>query len=300
MARKTGYTIITPKALDLLELLYRYKYLRTSFIRQLLDCGEQGIINQLKRRREQGYCFKPREQLRGYNNLWSPRIHSITKKGEQLLIEHDRHPFKATRLHRAKGDAPVKNFAHAMMICDTLASIEIGINKTDCKFIPWTQIVAKLDHPDPMRLEFDTTYEGKRVKDKMVPDGMFGIQYPNGQASFFLLESENFNPIEPKDLNRASFLKKIIGYKDIKAKGTYKQLGIPNMHVLFVFPTPARVQTAKELVERIYGETSLFLLHDIPVQELLFKAPPPFPELLTSNWKRGGLEPIPLYTQLDR
>ena len=58
------------------------------------------------------------------------------------------------------------------------------------------------------------------MKGKLVPDGLFGIRYPNGQVSFFALESENFNPIEPKDLNRASTLKKLLAYHDIINKKT--------------------------------------------------------------------------------
>lgn len=261
----------------------------------MLECGKKGILHQLKYRQEQGYIFRPKEQRRGYNNLWCPNIHAITKKGEQVLIDHDRHPLKVTRLFRPKGDAPVKNFAHAMMICDSLASIEIGVKKSGCEFIPWTEIVDRVEAKDPQRFEFETRYQGSRVAGKLVPDGLFGIRYPNGQASFFVLEAENFNPVEPKDLKRASTLKKLLAYNDIIKNKKYKQLGIPNLRVLFVFPTKARTQHAVELAERLYGSTNMFLFHDIPAQELMFKAPPPFPELLTSDWKRAGLDSVPLY-----
>lgn len=297
MSKKSPDVIVTHKLLDLLELLYRYKYLRTSFIRLLLDCGEQGIIRQLRTRRKQGLIFKPPEQKRGYNNLYSPRIHSITKKGEDLLVAYDRHPLKATRLFRSKGDVPVKNFAHAMMICDTMASIEMGLRETGCEFIPWTAIVDRVEHPEPMKFEFSTFYKDKSVKGKLVPDGLFGIRYPDNTVSFFALEAENFNPIEPADLSRASFLKKVLAYQDIIQSKKYKQLGIPNLRVLFVFPTEARADHARELTERLYTNTNMFLFHNIPVQELLLKAPPPFPELVTSKWQRAGMDAIPLFNK---
>ena len=297
MRREKGQEVVTPQLLQLLELLSRYKYLRTSFIRQLLDVGQQGIIRQLQLRRDQGYIFKPREQLRAYNSLYSPRIHSITKKGEQLLARYGREPEKVTRLHRAKGDAPVKNFAHAMMICDATASIEIGCKQHDLGFIPWTSIVERVDHPDPMRLEFATSYQGKTVKGKIVPDGLFGIRYPNDQVSFFALEAEHFSPVEPKDLNRSSTLRKLLAYHAIIGKKSYQQLGIPNLRVLFVYPTKARAQHASELATRLFKTSNAFLFHDVPVQEELLKAPPPFPELLTGKWKRAGMEATPLYKQ---
>lgn len=290
---------MTQELLELLSLLYRYKYLRTGFIKELLGAGRWGIINQLQRRREQGYIFKPREQLRGYNNLYSPRIHSITKKGEQLLEQYGRHPLKATRLYRQKGDAPVKNFAHAMMICDATASIEIGCQQHGLEFIPWTEIVSRTTVEDPLRLTFSTTYQGKPVNGKLVPDGLFGIRYPDQTVSFFALEAEHFNPIEPKNLHRASYLKKVLAYKDIISNKKYQQLGIPNLRVLFTFPTKARTKTALALTERLFTTTNMFLLHDIPVQEELLKAPPPFPELLTDTWLRAGLPPVPLFEQRD-
>jgi hypothetical protein len=297
--RVTGYHIVTTELLDLLELLYRYKYLRTSFIRQLLDCGEQGIIRQLKLRREQGYTHQPPEQRRGYNNLWCPRIHSITKKGEQVLLDHDRHPLKVTRLHRPKSDAPIKNFAHAMMICDTLASIEIGLKGTEASLIPWTEIMERAEGDDPMRLPFDASYQGKPVRGKLVPDGLFGIRYPDGTASFFALEAEHFNPVEPSDLNRASTLKKLLAYQDIIKRKTFKKLGIPNLRVLFVAPTMSRREHMVELATRLYGSTNRYLFHEVPVQEQLLVAPPPFPSLVTSEWRRAGLSSVPLFSVGD-
>lgn len=294
MGRKTGYHIVTEELLDLMELLYRYKYLRTSFLQRLLECENRALNYRLQLRRSQGYIFQPPEQRRGYNNLWCPRIHSITKKGEQVLVEHDRHPLKVTRLHRPKGDVPVKNFAHAMMICDTLASIEIGL-KDKAEVIPWTAIVERGTVSEPMRLPFNAVHEGKSVTGKLVPDGLFGIRYPNGQVSFFALEAENFNPVEPNDLKRASTLKKLIAYNDIITQKRYQQLGINNLRVLFVFPTKARAIHAKELAERLFTRSNAFLFHDIPVQELLFIAPPPFPELVTSDWMRAGMSGTTLY-----
>lgn len=181
------------------------------------------------------------------------------------------------------------------MICDTLASIEIGLKDTGCEFIPWTEIVSKVDHDDPMRLEFSTTYEGKRVSGKIVPDGLFGIRYPNGLVSFFALEAENFSPIEPKSLERSSTLKKLLAYTDIIKNKTFKQLGIPNLRVLFVYPTAIRSGHAHELAVKLFTESNMFMFNDIPVQEMLFKAPPPFPDLVTSKWLRAGLEPKELY-----
>lgn len=293
----TGYHIVTEELLDLLELLTRYKYLRSSFIGELLGVGNRALNYRLKLRREQGYIHRPTEQLRGYNNLWSPRIHSITKKGEQLLIDHDRHPLRVTQLDRKPTYWPAKNFAHSMMICDTLASIELGLKDTGCRLIPWTEIVERATNEDPLRLPFTFTHEGKHVSSKLVPDGLFGIQYPDGTASFFALETEHGQPLTRSHFGSGSTKKKLLAYKAISDSKTFKQTGATNMRVLVVAPTAQRSTNMAQLATELFGSTNLFLFHPIPVQEIIFKAPPPFPDLVSSKWQRAGMEPVPLFVE---
>jgi hypothetical protein len=195
-------------------------------------------------------------------------------------------------------DGPIKNFGHAMMVCDTLASLHAGTLGTPVEFIPWTEIVARTTHVKPMKLPFKAEWKGQVLHSFVVPDGLFGLRYPNGQVSFFALECEHYNPIEPKDLNRASFLKKLLAYRDIQRTKVFKdQLRIPNLRVLIVAPTKQRIAHMIELTERIATQSNLFLFHDIPVQEELLKAPPPFPELFTEEWCRAGLEATALYKE---
>ncbi len=242
--------------------------------------------------------MKPTEQLRGYNNLWSPRIHSITKKGEQLLIDHDRHPLRVTQLDRKPSYWPARNFAHSMMICDTLASIEIGLKGTGCRLIPWTEILERATVEEPMRLPFAFTHEGKHVSSKLVPDGLFGIQYPDGTASFFALETEHGQPLTRSHFGSGSTKKKLLAYKAISDSKAFKQMGVNNLRVLVVAPTEQRSANMAQLATELFGSTNLFLFHHIPVQEILFKAPPPFPDLITSQWKRAGLDATQLYSEV--
>lgn len=284
---------------DILELLAQYKYLRSHSIRTLLPHrSPRGLGVSLRTMFDEGLLDKPREAKRGYNNLYSPDIYMLAPKGEQYLLERGRSPKAITRLYRQMTDGPVKNFGHAMMICDTLASIHAGSLSTPVDFIPWTEIVTRTTHVKPMKLPFKATWKEQLIHSFIVPDGLFGLRYPNGQASFFVLEAEHFNPIEPKDLNRASFLKKLLAYRDIQKSKVFKdQLRIPNLRVLIVAPTQARIASMVALTECVASQSNLFLFHDIPVQEELLKAPPPFPELFTAPWRRAGLEEGYLYTE---
>ncbi len=271
---------ITPNVLEILDLLARYRYLRTSFIYGLLPHrNERGIRATLTRLRRHGYVALPRSQWRGYNSLYCCNVYEITPKGIDLL--KDKRPERATNLIRHRGDAPIKNFAHSMMICDALASIETGAKANACLFIPLDAILE--------RVEGDSLKLPCRIKGQassLVPDGLFGIRYPDKKVKFFILEAEHYNPINPSDLKRASFKKKAYAYNDIARERPYvKQFGIPNLHYLFVFPTPARVESAWNLIDELFPNTRIsqrIYMTDIPVQEELMKAPPPFPDLFKS------------------
>lgn len=286
--RKTGWHRVTPDLLALLETLHRYRYLRSSFLPELLPGGDDGIKKQLRRRRVQGYVSWPDEQFRGYNNLWCPKVYELTKKGEQTLIDHGRHPQRVTRLDRKPTVWPARNFAHSMMICDTLASIEIGLKDTGARFVPWTEIVP--DGNDPLRLPYSFTYNGQTVSTALVPDGLFGIEYDNGHTSYFVLEAENGQPLTRSHFRSGSTLKKMLAYKDIITKKTYKQMGCSNLRVLFVFPSEVTAKHAAELAEEATGATEKLRFTNIPVQEMILKAPPPFPDLVTREWYTAGKE----------
>lgn len=278
---------ITPATLEILVLLARYRYLRKSFLDGLLPGrSKQGMNRTLKRMVEAGLIAKPRAQYRGYNNFYCCYIYEIAPKGWDLL--RDREISHVTNLIRARQDAPVKQFAHAMMICDALASIEIGARDADHTFIPLGDILERTTGKAPLKLP--CRIEGR--EDKLTPDGLFGIRR-DGRAYFYALEAEHYNPVWPtNDLRRASFRKKAIGYDYIARVKPYKdRLRIPNLHYLFVFPSKARARTALGHAERTMVRTKFFerfYTTHIPVQEELLNAPPPFPQLYQTKWLGNG------------
>lgn len=295
--RVSGNHQITPELLGVLLVLSRYKYLRTNHLIELLpERSKDGLRRTLRRAFDNGYLLRPKEARRGYNSHYCCEVYSLDTKGEQLLADRGLAPAQVTRLHRDKSDAPHKQFAHAMMICDTLASIEIGAKHAEVTFIPWTDIVARCTDEKPLSLPYTITHTfGDRTETltkNAIPDGLFGITYEDGKTAYFALEAEHYNPIEPTTLHRTSTLRKLLSYRDIVSKQVYKQkLQIGNLRVLVVAPTPAKSIHQMELLERLVGKSHLFLFHPVPVQEELLQSPPPFPELFTANWHRAGLDP---------
>lgn len=288
---------ITENDREIFRLLARYRYLRTSFIYDLLPHrSRQGLSRSLRRLFDHGYVDKPREQRRGYNDIHCPDIYELDGKGEKVLHDQDERPLEITRLYRKKTDAPVKNFSHSMMICDVMASIELGLQDTGFELVTWQEIVARTDHENPMKLPCSIRHTFKDGHSEshetyIIPDGLFGIRRPAGAVSFFAVETERFNPIEPTNLKRASFLKKVLAYRNIQQTGVYKtDLKIPNMRILVIAPTETRMNHMIELTERITQGSNLFLFANIPVQEQFMRALGPMPELATLDWRRANRE----------
>ena len=80
-----------------------------------------------------------------------------------------------------------------------------------------------------------------------------------------------------------------MAYRQITAAKTYQShLGLPNLMVIVVTPTAAKIETMKKLIMEVTKDrgSTLFLFRSIPV--LGFKAPTPTPDLFTVSWTRAG------------
>ncbi|SEN54122.1 Replication-relaxation [Roseovarius tolerans] len=307
--RKSRYTrskepsvlVMTTGRTRILEALNRYQFLRTSHIHGLIEntCFNR-TQRQLRALWDAKLIDRPKEQLWAYNGLFNEEIYTLDKRGIEYLQEQDKNSETATNLYRGKGTTYRKYFSHSMMICDTLASIEMGSLGTDVRYIPMSEILAGTDDPKPLQLTCTVTHDfGGRVETSkskhLVPDGIFGLEYSNGKKAYFVLEAENTSTIHPSTLKRSSsFLKKLIGYRDIVKTQVYKEkLGVGNMRVIVVAPTDTRSNNQRKLVEDLVGKSHLFLFASVPTHSVnakgMLRSPKPCPELFTAEWHRAGL-----------
>jgi hypothetical protein len=175
-------------------------------------------------------------------------------------------------------------FPHAMMICETLASIECGtLSDQNVRFVPWPAILAKAPqetlhagNPFAIPVEISHIFPKAKMpaheKFNLVPDGLFGLEYRQSHGKsryrFFALEAERRNRVNTGNLKSSSFLKKALAYRRIIEGGIHKShFGIPNLLVLTVAPNPARIRTMLRTVTDIHGGTGspYFLFNAIPV-----------------------------------
>lgn len=285
---------ITEGRRRVLHLLYRYKFLRSSHIYAHLDDKSESQVR----------CFcialvdgglirKLTEKDCDYINLFRHDIFTITDKGLKEIS--DDLP-KVTADSGAMSMNFRKDTRHSLMICDTLSNIELGAKKAGVRFITWSEVVKDLDfETDPFcwsNVEYVWETKDSRQKRKSKetkPDGFFGLEYPDGRKRYFVIEAEFGTPNEPefdkRASSRSSTKKKYLVWSSIIRNKLFSHLGIRNLSVLVIAPSPTVVKNHVAVLERLYGKSAWFLHGWVPVGG----NPKPCPELFSTSWLRAGL-----------
>jgi hypothetical protein len=229
---------LSPRDLEIFKLLNRYRYLRSTFIHALVGGYKVALIKRLGTLFHDGYLDRPAQQWQAINARYMPAVYELGVRGAQALrsVGVAVHPM------------PSQQFSHSLMVCDILASIEIGIRADpQLRLISWEEILAKMpsagaSRDNPLELPCQVAFTFPRSKTThrsskpLIPDAVFGLEYmPTKSFRFFALEADrNHEPVMRNNLSQTSYLRKILQYREI-AKGAYKtQWGLPNLLVLNV------------------------------------------------------------------
>lgn len=259
------------------------------------------------------YLDWPQQQRRSHSARYTPSIYALSPAGEALLEENSIQVANVTDLVCDDRMNAKREFPHAMMICDTLASIELGTRADpDIRFVPWPEILAKSppntrNTPNPFAIPVKISHRfpgtGVVAHDqfKLIPDGLFGLAYtqPNGKIlyRFFALEAERRNRVNTGSLKGSSFLKKILAYRHIIDGSTHKtHFGVPNLMILTVVPHLARIETMKKAVIDLHGRSGspYFLFNTIAVLGEDIPAERDPRTLLTRPWRRANMPDLVL------
>jgi hypothetical protein len=273
--------------LKIFQCLERYRYLRSAHLYAFVGgASEKRFKERLGDLFHEGYLDRPRQQWQFAGARYQPAIHEIDARGRLALSEsgismNDARTFLASNASR--------QFAHSLMICEVLASIELGARQyPNIRLIPWPEILARAPDitrasPTPFRVQVPGS------GGTAVPDGLFGLEYSGSGKKvyrFFALEADRGTmPIDRTNSNQTSYLGKIAAYRQILAHQVYKsQLGLPNLFVLTITTSEARTS---EIMRRIEGNSGSapFLFKTVGPADLRL----PAPRLLTEPWARAGL-----------
>lgn len=305
---------LTERDIELFKLLNRYHFLRSNFLYAFLGGNsETRFKERLGHLYHDGrYINRPEQQWQFANCRHMPVIYELDDRGEQVLRERGLIHCDSPLLKKGRMGA-YRQFAHQLMICDCMASIELGVRQDrGLRFISWQEIVAKapestrkLDNPFAIPVSITHTFSRtgamQRADIKIVPDGLFGLEYTRDGSKayrFFALEADrNTQPVTRSDLQQTSYLRKILAYRQLSAQGIYKShLGLPNLFVLTVTTNELHMTNIMSLVSDLSaeGKSRLFLFKTMSSVGDFRKAPEPTAQLFTDPWQRVGYEAFPI------
>ena len=299
---------LTDRDIELFKLLNRYHFLRSNFLHAFLGGNsETRFKERLGHLYHDGrYINRPEQQWQFANCRHMPVIYELDDMGEQVLRERGLILSDSPLLKKGRMGA-YRQFAHELMICDCMASIELGVRQDHgLRFISWQEIIgkapgsaSKLDNPFAIPVSISHTFSRtgamQRADIKIVPDGLFGLEYARDGLKayrFFALETDrNTQPVARSDLHQSSYLRKILAYRQISTQDTHKShLGLPNLFVLTVTTNESHMANIMSLVKELAheGKSKLFLFKTMSTVGDFKKAPVPSAQMLTDVWQRVG------------
>jgi hypothetical protein len=283
---------LRPSDLQALELLARFRYLRTSYLAALIGGNAKHRQRRLSAlaRRPNKYLSRPDIQRRSYAANYRDQVYELARRGEAVLARLG----KAIPPQRL-GDE--RQFAHAMMVNDTLASLALGVRPG--RIVWWDEIRTHPKFPklasDKLRVGIRYAFEDGRVEHAAFDytndsGGIFAIE-DGGPYRFFSLEAEHTNRVDCGNLRQTSFLKKFLAMRHIMEGQLHvNQWRIPNLLHLVVVPNQARIETMKKLILRVTGGKGApyVLFSEVPTFDDFDRVCRPMPELATAPWQRAG------------
>jgi hypothetical protein len=303
-----------PRDIAIAKLLGDYRFLRSSMIWALLPKDVRGgsyrkfqkrlttLFHETDTPYGNAFLDWPEQQDAYHNARYTSGIFATGKGAEKCLGKHEIAASPRDFLRQTHPSADGK-FPHSLLICDTIASIEVGLaGKPDIRLITWGEIFAKAPvksraFPVTISYQFARKKRWESISFKLIPDGLFGIEYTQSEGAkkyvFFALEAECKNRVDPTNLEQTSWLKKYLGYRYIlKHRLYHKRLGLPHLYILTTTPTQARIDTMKQIIMDNTDQrgSTPFFFHPMPV--LSYRYPqmksPPVPNLFASPLQRAG------------
>ena len=285
---------LTPRDFQIFALLERYRFLRSTYLYPFVGGASE---TRFKERlghlyHEGGYLDRPVRQWQFAGSGFAPIVYENTRAARQALDVFGN--FQADQGRCAAGDGAhiSRQFAHTLMVCEILASIELAARTTSgLRFVPWAEILAKAPQSTrnasfPLRIP-----RGPHEPRYVVPDGIFGLEYASeGRKAyrFFALEADRATmPVQRSNSGQTSYFDKMTAYRDLISRQMYRAyLGVPNFMPLTVTLSNAHLEHIQTAFRTKLGKSTIFLFK--AVEELYV----PEMSLLTTPWERVGYDPL--------
>jgi hypothetical protein len=288
---------LTSRDLTLLAHVARHRFLTSAHLAALDGGSPQGVLRCLRSLYDHGYLDRPKAQLATLRYEGPrPFVYGIGQKGVRALREYGSRIDDQVDWSEKNKRSGAIFIAHTLGIADFMVGLELACRaRGTVSVIREEEIIASASAEtraarEPLRWEAVSIENGKRERWSVVPDGIFGLYFPDGSAAYFLLEFDRGTiPISRRGGDHRSIRRKLKTYYDgWRAQRHIEQFGLKQMRVLTVTSSPERAHNMVGAVRGITeGRGSNFFLF---VDRNTLAASDP----LGVHWTTGRGEPLRL------
>jgi len=243
-AERSPKVEVQSRDIDILKLIYQYRFLNSDHIRALMiGHNKKAITQRLTKLFRAGYLDRPLEQVRFYYKYEqqgsSPIIYALGQRGAQVLSERGYQLINSLDWSRKNKEIRERNLFHDLGVAGFGVILRIAIEKmANINLLFWYQ-----DRQDREKIK-DKLIINSKVQ-TIIPDAVFRIQYPEGRPLFFL---EHYREIltNNKRYLEGKLLRYHYYYTQKKQKGKYQA---NHFRVITLVPTKDRIKNLTRIIK---------------------------------------------------
>ncbi len=257
--------------IDILRIIHRHRFLRSSHIIDLIGGSRQQILRRLQLLFHNGYLERPRAQIDYYHHGGTREIvYGLGNKGEAWLAREL--GIVSQKLRCGEKNRAVRRMflEHALMVSDIIVAIELACRKNGNVRLLMDDALPRNGSETPPRnrlFRWKVNIPGKG-KIGVIPDRVFALERSDesGQrdlAYFFLEADRGTMPVIRRDLSQTSMQRKLLAYEATWSQSIHRtQFGFHRFRVLTVTNSAARLESLVDACSQLERGHGLFLFAD--------------------------------------
>ena len=257
---------LTERDHEIIRLVHRHRFLRSSHILALITGSPQQLLRRLKLLYHHGYLERPRAQIDYYHRGGSHHVvYSLGNKGAAFLKKKLGPAFRELSWNEKNRSVRRIFLEHALLVSDVMVSIELACRETGIRLLTERDLQVGEHRSRPFRWAVKA---GNRTKLGVIPDRVFALDLKrqDGECdrAFFFLEADRATmPVMRKNLSQTSFYRKLLAYQATWSQSVHRtRLGFNRFRVLTVTTSAERVKSLIEACSTLKRGHGLFLFAD--------------------------------------
>jgi len=261
---------LTERDYQIIQLVQRHRFLRSSHIVALLAGSSQQILRRLQLLYHHGYLERPRAQIDYYQHGGSHYIVcGIGNKGAALLKAQFSIPFEQFNWSTKNRSVGRIFIEHALLVSDIMVRIELACRENgSIRLISGDELTLSSTINRQRQLFKWRVTVNNGVKLGIIPDCVFALEYPGpdghrDRAFFFLEADRGTMPVIRRRLSQTSFYRKLLAYESTWSQSIHRtRFGFHRFRVLTVTTSAKRMRAIMNVCSQLKSGHGLFLFTD--------------------------------------